>query len=71
MRVTGAPPDSLSVLKGDDTREVGGFEATSWNISQKPGRVHGRASSETLSEKTPLFLPIGLAYHAEVHGEVA
>jgi hypothetical protein len=27
--------------------------------TQKPGRVHGRASSETLNEKTPLILPIG------------
>jgi hypothetical protein len=26
---------------------------------QKPGRVHGRASSETLNEKTPPILPIG------------
>jgi hypothetical protein len=27
--------------------------------TQKPGRVHARASRETLNEKTPLILPIG------------
>jgi hypothetical protein len=46
---------SLPVLKDDDAREVGGFEATSWNTSQKPGRFYGRASSETLNEKTPVI----------------
>jgi len=29
------------------------------SFTQKPGRVHGRAASETRNEKIPLILPIG------------